>query len=89
MDQQPHGKETRTMNSPTTEDRADSRIDALDRSHGVLPFYRDLDRAKQNQRLAFAAYEGAMRNGDLETAELARDRFLIASRILAGRRGAA
>lgn len=46
----------------------------------------ELRRAKARAHAAFMAYEAAMRDGDRELAQAARERFLDASALLSGLR---
>jgi len=67
-------------------DATTARLDALDRSHHTQRFYASLSlgEAKQRAKVAFAAYDQALREGDHERAEAARQRFLAASARLKG-----
>ena len=76
------------MSTEASPDLTDSRITSLDRIHKSQPFYKriDLERVKRDHQLAFAVYQRALKDGDLETAEMAKERFLNASNILSGQR---
>jgi len=67
-------------------DATATRLDGLDRSHHTQRFYASLSlgEAKQRAKVAFAAYDQALREGDPDTAEAARQRFLAASARLKG-----
>lgn len=71
----------------TNLDLAESRLNGLDRIHKTGRFYDNQSRDKQAAKLAFAAYDEAVRSGDSVLAEAARQRFLAASARLKGGRG--
>jgi hypothetical protein len=69
-------------------DVLETRVNSLDRTHGTTRFYGSLslNEAKQRSKVAFAAYDDAVRQGDPAVAEAARLRFLAASERLKGGR---
>lgn len=71
-------------------DLAETRLNGLDRIHKIGRFHEQpTDEDRRNKavaKLAFAAYEDALRQGDAELAEAARKRFVDASERLRGRR---
>ena len=70
-------------------DATAARLNGLDRSHHAQRFYASLslNEAKQRAKVAFAAYDDALREGDHERAEAARQRFIaVSARLNGGRR---